>query len=310
MAKKKVTFFTLGGDMFLRDIIINLRKDYDIKFFSRGSDMEFKQLLHDSDIAWFEFCDRLAIEATKSPKLCKYVTRLHSYEMFTPMPGEVDWTKIDKLIYVSGIVHDYCTKKFNIPTDIATVINNGVNVNKYQIPENKKFNKKIAFIGFMNYKKGPQMLLEAFRKIYEHDPEYTFHVAGEHQDERIHLYFQQMAINLPFKIHWEGWQGDISKFLKDKDFIISTSLFESFQYALAEGMLQGCIPLVHNWIGADAIYPTAHIFNTVDECVEMVKSFEAMENKKEAYQEAREHIVNNFSFDRQIEQIRALLEEL
>ena len=75
MGKKKLTFFTLGGDMFLKDIIINLRKDYDIKFFNRGTDTEFKQMLHDSDIAWFEFCDKLSIEATKSEPLCKYVTR-------------------------------------------------------------------------------------------------------------------------------------------------------------------------------------------------------------------------------------------
>ena len=136
--------------------------------------MEFKQLLHDSDIAWFEFCDQLSIEATKAPKLCKYITRLHSYEMFTDMPKQVDWSKIDKLVYVSDVVHDYCSKKYGIPTDISTVINNGVNIEKYQIPEKKKFNKKVAFIGYMNYKKGPQMLLEVFRKIHEQHESHPF----------------------------------------------------------------------------------------------------------------------------------------
>lgn len=312
--KKKLTFFSLGGDVFLRDIILNLRKDYDVKFFYKGSDMEFKQMLHDSDIAWFEFCDKLVVEATKSPKLCKYIVRLHSYEMFTDIPNYVDWNKIDKLVFVNDIVHDYCLKKFknipSVPADITEVIKNGVNVDKFTIPSNKKFNKKIAFIGFMNYKKGPQMLLEVFRKIYEYDNEYTFHIAGGHQDERIYLYFEQMQKQLPMKIYWDGWQEDIPKYLKNKDFVISSSLFESFQYSLAEGMSQGCIPLVHNWLGADLLYPKEYIYNTPEEAVGIVKKFADNDNKDKIYKSVREYIIDNFSLDSQINNIKKMLENL
>lgn len=308
--KKKLTFFTLSGDIFLRDIIIDLRKDYEIKHFFRGDEKEFHQLLHDTDIAWFEFCDQLVIAATSQAKLCKYICRLHSYEMFTDMPSKVDWGKIDKLMFVNPVVHDFAVKKFNIPTNITTVIENGVNGSKYNIPKKKKFNKKIAFVGYMNYKKGPQLLIDAFYRIHKHDPKYTFHIAGDHQDERIKLYFETMQQHLPFKIYWEGWQRDIPGFLRNKDFIISTSLFESFQYGIAEGMLQGCVPLVHNWLGADNFYPEEYRFTFAEEVVAIIKKYEQTTDKHGVQQNLRKHILDNFSVEKQLLSTRKMLEEL
>jgi len=308
--KKKLTFFNLSGDVFLRDIIIDLRKDYEIKHFFRGDQKEFYQLLHDSDIAWFEFCDQLPVSATQQAKLCKYICRFHSYEMFTDLPGKVDWGKIDKLMFVNDVVHDYSVKKFNIPTEITTVINNGVSGDKYQIPENKKFNKKVCFIGFMNYKKGPQLLIDTFYQIWKHDPTYSFHIAGDHQDERIKLYFETMAQHLPFRIYWDGWQQDIPSYLRNKDFVLSTSLFESFQYSIAEGMLQGCVPIVHEWLGSDAFYPDEYRFKFSHEAVDIVKSFERSQDKDSIRKSVRQHILENFPVERQLLETRKLLEEL
>jgi hypothetical protein len=36
--------------------------------------------------------------------------------------------------------------------------------------------KKVAYIGSISYKKGPQMLLQCFKAIHELDQEYTFQV--------------------------------------------------------------------------------------------------------------------------------------
>jgi len=310
MAKKKLTFLTLGSDSFLRDIILSLRRDYEIKIFQNGTEKELKQLLHDTDIAWFEFCDQLIGQVSKSPQLCKYIVRLHSYEMFTDLPKQVNWNEIDKLVFVNEVVHDYTMQKFQIRPDICEIVHNGVNCDKFQIPKNKSFNKKVAFVGYMNYKKGPQMLIEACRAIYEHDPEYTFHVAGAHQDERIHLYFQTMENQLPFKINFDGWVNDVPKYLEDKDFVISSSLFESFQYSIAEGMAQGCIPLVHCWVGSNMFYPKEYIFSSPEKCVEIVKNFEAAKDKDAEREKVRKHIVDNFSLDKQINQIKSLLESL
>ncbi len=312
MKKKKLTFFSLGEEIFLRDIIIDLRKDYDIKFFHRGDQKEFHQLLHDTDIAWFEWCDQLIQEASNRPKMCKYVCRLHSYELFTDMPSKVDWNNVDKLFFVNPIVRDYSLKKFGIRPDITQVILNGVNIEKFTIPEKKKYNKKIAFVGLINYKKGPELLLQTLKAIYDYDPTFEFHIAGGHQDERIHLYMDNFLAQMPFKVNFDGWQDDMPKYLEDKDYIISTSLFESFQYAIAEGMAQGLVPLVHNWIGSDFFYPKENIFVCPEDAIQIIRKFEDLtdKNKKKYRESMRAHIVNNFTFERQIADIRKALEEL
>ena len=310
MNKKRITFFANGGDTFLRDIIIDLRKDYDVYYFSKGTPEEFFNRLHNSDLAWFEWCDELIAQATKAPKLCKYICRLHSYEMFTPIPSYVDWNRVDRLIFVNDLVRDYCLQKFGIRHDITQIIYNGVNLDKFKIPENKQYNKTVAFIGYINYKKGPELLLQTLKEIYDYDPSFRFNIAGDHQDERIKLYMDSMTRFLPFTIHYDGWVKDIPNYLRDKDYIISTSLFESFQYSLSEGMAQGCVPLVHSWPGAEIFYPTNFLFTFPNECVNIIKWFEKQENKQNVMETIRQHIVDHFSFDQQIAQIRHILYEL
>lgn len=308
--KKRLTFFTAGEDTFLRDIIVNLRKDYDIKFFQKGDVNEFHQLMHDTDVAWIEWCDSLAVYAAQSPSMCPIICRLHSYEMFTELPSKVDWNRITKLVFVSKVVHDYVMGKFKIRPDIATIINNGVNIDKFKIPANKKYNKRVVYSGYLNYKKGPALLLQVFKKIYDHDPSFEFFIAGEHQDARIHLYYQSMELRMPFKINFSGWVQDMPKYLEDKDYIISTSLFESFQYSIAEGMAQGLIPLVHHWLGSDEIYPKDNLFLYPEECVDIIKKFESEKDKNAIRNTMRKHIVDNYSFDKQIKSIRELIESV
>ena len=309
--KKKLTFFTFGEDMFLRDIIAELRKDYNIKFFQRGSETEFFQMYHDCDIAWFEWCDDLIVQATQSPKMpSKIVCRLHSYELFTDVPAKVDWNKIDKLMFVSETVKNLFFSKFHVRPDIMSVIPNGVNMDSFKTPLDKKYNKKVVFVGYINYKKGPELLLQTFLALHEMDPEFTFHIAGDHQDERIALYFSYMQQFLPFQINFDGWVKDMPEYLKDKDYVLSTSLFESFQYALAEGMAQGVYPLIHNWPGALDLYPQEHIFVSVPECIDIVKKYNALKDKTAKQMEMRKYIEEHFSLEKQITSIKDLLTKL
>jgi glycosyltransferase involved in cell wall biosynthesis len=309
--KKKLTFFTFGEDAFLRDLIVGLRKDYNIKFFQKGTETEFFQMYHDCDIAWFEWCDQLIFNAMQHPKMGKkIVCRLHSYELFTDLPGQVDWNKVDKLMFVSDTVRNLTCQKFGLNPYITEVISNGVDVDKFAIPKDKKYNKKIVFLGFINYKKGIETLLHAFEHIYRHDPSFTFHIAGEHQDERIALYMDHAMHSLPFKIQFDGWVKDVPTYLQDKDYVISTSLFESFQYSVAEGMAQGLIPLVYNWRGSKDIYPNDYVFDTLDQCVNIVKRFDGNDNKDAIRQSMRKHIVDNFSLEKQLMRTRELLGNL
>ena len=114
------------------------------------------------------------------------------------------------------------------------------------------------------------------------------------------------------KIVTEPWQNDMNSYYADKDFVISSSLFESFHMSIAEGMLTGCIPLIHNWFGAENIYPHKYIWNTVPDCLDIVSNYMAFsdENKRQARETNRIFIQKMYSVEQELSEIKEVLASL
>lgn len=272
MTGKRLAVFA-NQRTFIEPLMAELGETNDVKLFDGATAAEMKNLLNWADLAWFEWCDNLMITASQLPKLCPVICRLHSYEVFTDMPGRVDWSKVDHLLFVNDSVRDLFRRQ--IATPVATsVIHNGVDLDRFTIPAGKQRSKKIAFVGYINYKKNPELLLYAFKKIHQHDPEYTLHIAGLHQDARIAVYFDHFLKQNPLPVQFDGWVDDMPAWYADKGYVISTSLFESFHYSIAEGMASGVLPLIHHWYGADFLYPGDLLFSDPDDCLELLRKHE------------------------------------
>jgi glycosyltransferase involved in cell wall biosynthesis len=236
-------------------------------------------LLRWADVAWFEWCDQLLAAATKLPKTCPIICRLHSYEAFTDMPEQVDWSKVDHLVYVNQSVKEIIGTR--IPSIMPTsVVHNGVDLNRFTLPTDKPTTRKIASVGYINYKKNPALLLYSFKKLHEYNPEFSLHIAGEFQDARIQLYIQNFLNRHPLPVYFEGWVDNMAEWYRDKQYVISTSLFESFHYSIAEGMACGVLPLIHDWYGSDYLYPSEFMYGDPDACLELVKRLEKAETAK------------------------------
>ncbi len=293
---------------FLNDIMEYLGKDNEIRMFDGQTVEQMSELMAWADIAWFEWCDQLVVEATKLPKTCRIICRLHSYEAFTEMPSQVDWSKVDHLLFVNQSVDELFRQQISAKIN-TSVIYNGVDLDKFVMPENKPASKKIASVGYINYKKNPALLLYCFKKIHAYDPEYSLHIAGSHQDSRIELYFSHFLGNNKLPIYFDGWVDDMPSWYADKGFVISTSLFESFHYSIAEGMASGLLPLVHHWYGADYLYPKSALYQDPDDCLRLLKQLE-QEDVNRQRQTNREYIDRRFNHADKVREIAALLGEL
>lgn len=294
----KIAFFS-SQDSFADAILKHLSKNNEIKKFKGDSNGQIDELMQWADIAWFEWCDQLLIDATKLRKTCKIICRLHSYEAFTKMPAHVDWSKVDKLILVNQNVAQVLDQLHNIHVD-REIINNGVDLERFTVPESKVYGKKICSLGYINYKKNPGLLLYCFKAIHNWDPEFEFYITGQHQDPRIKIYMDHMLSRLDIPVHLESWVDDVPAYLRDKDFVISTSLFESFHYSIAEGMASGVLPLVHAWPGSENIYPAEYLYDTPEDCVKLLVRLMESDRRKLA-DENREYIECNYSLDRTIQ---------
>jgi glycosyltransferase involved in cell wall biosynthesis len=276
--KIRIAFFVKQGlDTFIDEIINDLSNQFDTK---RIIVTEYKQIdvgMEWADICWFEWCDELIIygSAHRISGAKKIICRLHSYEAFTFYPMQVHWENVDCTIFVSEHIRTTLLKETSMDIKKTIIIPNGVNITKYSYCERKNgFN--IAYLGYINYKKGPQLLIQTIKSIVNRDSRYKLYIAGEFQDIRYIQYFKQMIdeMNLNKNVFYLGWQGDINNWLEDKQYILCTSLLESQGMGVMQAMAKGIKPVIHNFVGAKEVYDRKYLWNTVDEAVEMVLSNE------------------------------------
>ncbi|OCA97365.1 glycosyltransferase family 4 protein [Clostridium beijerinckii] len=303
--KMKLVFFVrLGLDSFLGDIIEALSQEYEIK---KIIVTEYKQIedgMQWADICWFEWCDELIAYGSKLElaREKKVICRLHSYEAFTDYINNVTWNSIDKLIVVGAHIKDFIVQNFNIDEKIISVIPNGIDEKKWTYKERENgFN--IAYVGYINYKKGPMLLLHTFKAIYDEDNRYKLYIAGVFQDNRDVLYYNQMVreLGLENNVIYEGWQNDLDKWLEDKNAILCTSVLESQNISVMQAMCKGIKPIIHNFVGARVIYPYQYVWNTITEAVEMIS------DKNYTSKVYRAFIKERYSLNDQLIKIKDLL---
>jgi len=304
--RKKIAFFS-NIDSFLGDITGHLSKRYEVKKVDVRSADEIARYMEWSDLSWFEWCDSLLVQASQMRKTAPVVCRLHRYEAFTPFPGQVNWENVDHLICPFQPIIDVLRSQIDMQTPV-TIIPNGLDFTQYTIPENKQYGKKIAYVGYLKKQKAPELLLQCFAAIHRYDPEYTLHIAGEYQDLEAQVYCEHMLKKLDLPVHFYGWVKPVSKWLEDKDYIISSSISESFQYSVVEGIARGLLPLVHSWPGSDLIYPGECIYGTFDECLNIIRDYEKCD-KIAVAQSYRNIMEKRFSLENQLEAIGELIEQ-
>ncbi|NRZ51567.1 glycosyltransferase involved in cell wall biosynthesis [Clostridium beijerinckii] len=303
--KMKLVFFVrLGLDSFLGDIIEGLSQEYEIKKIIATEYKQIEDGMQWADICWFEWCDELIAYGSKLElaREKKVICRLHSYEAFTDYINNVTWNSIDKLIVVGAHIKDFIVQNFNIDEKIISVIPNGIDEKKWTYKERENgFN--IAYVGYINYKKGPMLLLHTFKAIYDEDNRYKLYIAGVFQDNRDVLYYNQMVreLGLENNVIYEGWQNDLDKWLEDKNAILCTSVLESQNISVMQTMCKGIKPIIHNFVGARVIYPYQYVWNTITEAVEMIS------DKNYTSKVYRAFIKERYSLNDQLIKIKDLL---
>lgn len=275
--RPKIAFFCGGDGMtFLNDIYEFLQQRFEVRLFEGKTEQELFELMKWSDISWFEWCTDLAVIGSRQQKVCENIVRLHRYEAYGPWPQQINWNNIDTLITVgNSIVKDTLFNSvpdINNQTSIIT-IPNGVDLDKYVFSERPR-GKNIAFLSNIRAVKNPGFVLQCMQKLHYMDPEYRMFFAGRFQDVNLEQYVRHMvdALGLRDVVFFDGWQEDVCSWLKDKHYVVSTSIIESQGMGLLEAMACGVKPVIHNFLGAGEIFPADCLFNISEEFCEQILS--------------------------------------
>ena len=299
----KIAFFHNGNDTFIKPIIERLSKTHETQTLSVTNIQEMFQLMMWSDVSWFEWCIEHIVQGSHLPRVCKNVVRLHRYEAFTPMPDKVKWEYVDKLILVTNIIDEYLEGRTGEVK--RQVIKNGVDLSKVKF-KNKHKGFKLGLIAYIHQRKNFPMILQIIKKLADIDPRYTLYIAGRYTDKLTEDYTNYLVkeMGIQDNVIFCGWVNNIGDWLRDINYVVSSSTFESFGYSIAEGMASGAKPIIHNFPGVDDIWGKENLYNTVDEAVEMIMSDKF---DSESY---REYIIKYYNFDDKINEIEKMLKGL
>jgi len=276
--RPKVAFICgLKGDTkFLNDIYEYTRYRYLAQMPEIADLDQLHEVMKTSDISWFEWCTDLVVQASRLPKVCRNIVRLHRFEAYNNWPGQVRWENIDTLILVgNSFVREALLAQ--VPdiekrTHVVTIAN-GVNLDRFQFVDRQP-GKNLACVGYLNMRKNPMFLLQCMQKLHYVDREYKLFFAGVFQDAMLEQYIRHMVqvLELQDVVFFDGWQEDINAWLRDKHYIVSASIGEGHPMGLLEAMACGLKPVIHNFPGAVENFPAEFLFDFSEQFCEQICS--------------------------------------
>jgi len=305
----KVAFICAKGfNTLIGKTVDALSKDYNVCLAEVSSVEGIEKAIKWADIVWFEFANEVAAIGTKSPfiKGKKVIVRLRSYELFNQLYKGIEWNAVNRLVFTASHVKTLLGEIYHEIKNVKSiVIENGFELENAS-NNNFKTGYDIAWVpNGIDHRKNPPMVLQIMKKLNNVSPQFKLHIAGTYRELRHRVYMEYLTKELGLQdniIHY-GFVTNMETFWQDKNYLLSTSLFESFGNNIFEAMIHNIQPVIHNFYGAKQLYPTEALFNTIDEAVNMIVTPRHIEGRKFVQEKG-------YTFDNQIAKTRTLIESL
>ena len=266
-----------ANNTFLAPLIPALKQHYDVQFISTAPGPALADAIDWADIVWLEWCWDHAVWATNSDCLTgkRCVVRLHSIEALqTDFPARMNWSRVDRLITVGEDITDILLGNNPSIADHVrpSIIPNGIDLDRFAAGAGDRH--RIAWVGHLEPKKNPMLLLQIAHTLHRADPRYIVHVAGAFTDLRTARYVRRFmgSLGLDGVVRFEGAIADMPAWYADKGVLLSTSMYESFGLNIGEAMAVGAFPVVHDFPGADRLWPEECLFASIDHAVALIRS--------------------------------------
>lgn len=201
----------------------------------------------------------------------------------------IDIDKVTKVIFVSKRVCEIAIEMWSWPNNKTMVIPNYVLTDDFIV--SKKTNKpqlNFGMVGITPQRKRLDRAITLMEEILKTHPEAKLYIKGERPEnypwmhapgrvEELDYYkkeYERIEENKLLKnaIIFDGFGNDMPNWYQKIDFILSPSDFESFHYALADGVSSGCVPIVWNWEESEKIYTKKWVVNSESEALNIVEN--------------------------------------
>lgn len=314
---------------FFHDIYAEFQAHHDVSLFERSSyslpvfnqrlnrwrfNRDLAAFLEKNDAVFFEWSSELLAAASRLPKTCAIISRLHRFEMYHWV-DKINWQHVDKLIVVSQAKREEFIARFPDHAAVVEVITEAIDLGKFQF-QPKPFNGNLGILCHLRPRKRVYEAILDFYELSRQRDGLHLHVGGGGA-EGFHEYpiaLKQLVNNLQLndKVTFYGNVTDNKAWYENIDIFISNGYSEGWQVSLIEAMASGCYCLSHQWAGAAEYLPANNLYFTGNEFQQRVLAYYDLPEAKKQAQLAclRQITEENFDMAKTKVRMRELVEKV
>ena len=267
---------------------------------NRGKfERDLRRFLAQNQVVFFEWASEILAAATRQPKTCAIVTRLHRYEMYH-WAGKINWDAVDAVILVSQAKKREFSALFPQQAHKVVVIPEAVDPQRFTF-QWKPFEKRLGILGNLTPRKRVYELILALAGEGLAADGYQLHIGGgahpRFLDYDLAIRGLIEKLGLHGQVHLYGAVHDAPEFFRNIDVFISNSYSEGLQVSPMEAMASGCYALAHDWDGADELLPADQRFLTDGQLAERLRTYAGLSaaQQQAACLNLRRRVENDFS---------------
>ena len=239
------------------------------------------------------------------------IVRMHFQEFHDNLPhlSQIKWDSVDSFVVICTLALAYVKEHLPQIAPRTRLIFNPLDIfGRFSNPRCAYSDMALGYLGMVPFRKRPDLALDILEACRAEGKDFRLRIKGKRPQDypwmlkRQHemaQYEERFDSRLKGEtgnaVVFDGFDPNPGAWYAKCGFLLSTSDFEGSHQAVAEGMAQGCVPVIRNWSGADGLYPRANIFKNVEEAKSLI--LEARQSPDTYFarcQQNREYAVRHF----------------
>lgn len=216
------------------------------------------------------------------------VVRMHFQEYHAGLPflGEMNWRAIDALIVICPDAVKHMREHYPEQMGKVHYIPNPLDIPmRFSCARQIGAEMTLGYLGMVPWRKRPDLAYEITDGCRHRGLDVELHVKGKRPEDypwmKGEKFAKENACYADFYksiedakkkgvVVFDGFDPNPGRWYSERGFILSTSDYEGSHQAVAEGMAQGCIPVIRDWQGAADLYPREYVWHTVEEAKDII----------------------------------------
>ena len=273
---------------------------------------ELAQFMRNNDVVFFEWASELLAVASRLPKRCGIVARLHRYELYQ-WADKINWNAVDTLILVSQAKRREFLERFPGLEAKIVVIPEAISLTRFPY-QPQPWRGQIGTLCHLKPRKRVYELVLAFHELAQERNDLHLHIGGGRAANFDEYYLallnlvDKLALHDRVTLHGavsqpESWYPQI-------DLFVANGYSEGLQVAPMEAMASGCYTLSHFWDGAEELLPRPQLYYGDRELRQRILEYADSSDQQRSQRQAalRQIVVANFDVAKTKIQIRQLIE--